>query len=263
MTRAHLPAAADTAMDRFPVGMKLAVAYPNFAVELTLISTRELCFEIKDGPFARMEIVELEVIPKGNGLFLVSWREQDGATVINLQDYDRNLIHSFATLPDGQFLRMSGNFKVLRDADRILDDCPVRNKAMVLDAMTSLFQRHDVSTVERLYAPGYIQHNPAIPQGRDALAQIVANLAPDVHYEPGLMVAEGDLVAIHGRIRGWAETMQVVIDLFRIEGGKLAEHWDVLQDEVPVPSAIGSITMFNPAENSGTHHPSTMVEGAE
>jgi predicted SnoaL-like aldol condensation-catalyzing enzyme len=43
----------------------------------------------------------------------------------------------------------------------------------------------------------------------------------------------------------------VVADLFRIEGGKLAEHWDVLQNEVPVTAALGGISMFDPTE--GTH----------
>ena len=62
------------------------------------------------------------------------------------------------------------------------------------------------------------------------------------------MVAEGDMVVIHGRIRGWAENPQVVIDVFRIEGGKLAKHWDVLQDEVPVSSALAGISMFDPTE---------------
>ncbi len=105
--------------------------------------------------------------------------------------------------------------------------------------MTSLFQRHDASAVERLYARNYIQHNPNIPQGRDALTALVASLSQDVYYEPGLMIAEGDFVAIHGRIRGWADAPQVVIDLFRIEDGKLAEHWDVLQNEVPANAALG------------------------
>ncbi len=79
-----------------------------------------------------------------------------------------------------------------------------RNKALVLEAMTALFQRHDPRAVERLYAPDYIQHNPSIPQGRQALAGLVAELPQAVFYEPGLIVAEGDFVAIHGRIRGWA-----------------------------------------------------------
>lgn len=124
------------------------------------------------------------------------------------------------------------------------------HKALVLDAMSSLFQRHDASAVERLYAPNYIQHNPNIPQGRDALQSLVANLSQNVYYEPGLIVAEGDFVAIHGRIRGWADAPQVVIDIFRVEGGKLAEHWDVLQTEVPATSALGGISMFDPEEQA-------------
>lgn len=69
-------------------------------------------------------------------------------------------------------------------------------------------------------------------------------MSPDVWYEPGLIVAERDFVAIHGRIRGWEPQPQMVIDLFRIGGGRLAEHWDVLQDEAaPHP---GGTAMFDP-----------------
>lgn len=64
------------------------------------------------------------------------------------------------------------------------------------------------------------------------------------------MVAEGNFVAIHGRIRGWADVPQVVVDLFRIEGGKLAEHWDVLQNDVPATATIGGASMFDPDEGS-------------
>jgi predicted SnoaL-like aldol condensation-catalyzing enzyme len=184
----------------------------------------------------------------GNSLFAVSWKEQSGATVVNVQDYDRNLVHSHATLPDGQFLRMTGTISVTREADGTSDDRPQRNKSLVRDAMTSLFQRRDAAAVERYYTPHYIQHNPNIPQGRDALQALVAGMSPDVYYEPGLMIAEGDMVAIHGRIRGWASAPQVVVDIFRIESGRLAEHWDVLQDEVPVSSTAGAISMFDPNE---------------
>jgi len=233
----------------FPVGQQMDVAYPNFRVSLTLLSDSQLKFEIKEGPFARTEIVDIQVIPLGNSIFAVSWQEKEGATVTNIQDYDGALVHSFATLPDGQFLRMTGPFTVTRPADEVFDERPKRNKALVLEAMTSLFQRHDASAVGRLYADNYIQHNPGIPQGKDALQAIVANLPQDVYYEPGLIIAEGDLVAIHGRIRGWADVPQVVVDIFRVEHGKLAEHWDVLQNEVPVETALGGIPMFDPAES--------------
>ncbi|APO76017.1 NTF2 domain-containing protein [Rhizobium etli 8C-3] len=146
---------------------------------------------------------------------------------------------------------MTGPIVVTRPADRVPDDRPERNKAsLVLEATTSLFQRHDASAVERLYVADYFQHNPSIPQGRDALQALVAGLSQDVYYEPGLIVAEGDFVAIHGRIRGWANVPQVVIDLLRVEDGKLAEHWDVLQDEVPVTAARGGVPMFDPEEGA-------------
>jgi predicted SnoaL-like aldol condensation-catalyzing enzyme len=73
---------------------------------------------------------------------------------------------------------------------------------------------------------------------------------PSVHYEPGLIIAEGDLVAIHGRIRGWAEVPQVVVDIFRVEGGKLAEHWDVLQAEVLAVAGLAGLSMFDPKEGA-------------
>ncbi|WP_225583266.1 nuclear transport factor 2 family protein [Pseudoxanthomonas sp. PXM02] len=237
-------------LDRFPVGQEMDVSYPNFRVALALLSATQLRFTIAEGPFARTEVVDIQVIPLGNGLFAVSWQEKDGATVTNVQDYDRGVVHSFATLPDGQFLRMTGTLTITRTSDRANDHRPQRNKALVLEAMTSLFQRRDAAAVDRLYAVDYIQHNPNIPQGREALKQLVAGLTPDVHYEPGLMVAEGAFVAIHGRIRGWSDAPQVVIDLFRIEDGRLAEHWDVLQDEVPVNAARAGVAMFDPDERA-------------
>lgn len=235
-------------LERYPVGLEMDVAYPQFRVSLTLLSTTQLQFEIKDGPFARVEVVDILVTPLGNALFAVSWQESQGATVTNVQDYDRGLVHSYATLPGGEFLRMHGTITVTRPAHQRFDDRPVRNKALVLEAMISLFQRRDASAVDRLYTEEYVQHNPDIPQGREALKALVAGMSDDVFYEPGLMVAEGDLVAIHGRIRGWSETPQVVVDLFRIEDGKVAEHWDVLQNEVPVTAARGGVAMFDPGE---------------
>ena len=87
--------------EQFPVGLKMDVTYPNFTVSLTLLSAEQLEFEIKDGPFARIETVDIEVRPLGNGIFAVSWQEESGATVTNVQDHDRGVVHSWATLPDG------------------------------------------------------------------------------------------------------------------------------------------------------------------
>lgn len=232
----------------FPIGQQMDVTYPLFTASLTLLSATQLMFDITDGPFARCETVEIEVVPLGNSRFIVSWRESDGATVVNVQDFDRGLVHSVVTPPSGELVRMTGMIVITWPAEQLSDDRPERNKRLVMDAMTSLFQRHDAAAVDRLYAPDYIQHNPEIPQGRDALRAIVAGLPENVHYEPGMIVAEGDLVAIHGRIHGWSDAPQVVVDLFRVERGKLAEHWDVLQNEVLLEVTTGGVAMFEPQE---------------
>ncbi|EWY36075.1 hypothetical protein N825_29910 [Skermanella stibiiresistens SB22] len=234
--------------DGFPVGQEMVVAYPDFTVHLTLQSTTEMAFEIREGSFAHSETVGIEVMPLGNDLFAVSWREASGATVTNVQDHDCGVIHSFITLPSGEFLRMPGPITVTRPADRASAQRPERNKALVLEAMIALFQRRDASAVERLYAADYVQHNPPIGQGRDELAAIVAGLSGDVCYEPGIVIAEGDVVAIHDRISGWSLLPQIVVDLFRVENGLLAEHWDVLQDEIK--ATPGGVTMFDPAEGA-------------
>jgi predicted SnoaL-like aldol condensation-catalyzing enzyme len=236
------------ALSHYPVGLEMDVTFDVFTATLTLISDAQLKFEIKDGPFAHSETVDIHVVPLGNSLFAVSWKEATGASVTHVQDYDRGVIHSHAALTDGQFLRMSGPIKISKPAVRVSDERPRRNKALVIEAMTSLFQRHDAAAVERLYAPDYVQHNPHIPQGRAALKTLVEQLSPKVYYDPGLILAEGDFVAIHGLIRGWAEAPQVVVDLFRIEGGQLAEHWDVLQDEVSAAASLTGVAMFDPDE---------------
>lgn len=235
-------------IDNFPVGQEMDVTYPNFKVSLKLISVSKMSFEIKEGPFAHSETVEIEVAPLGNDLFAVSWTEESGAKVTNVQNFDRGQVHSFVSLPDGQFLRMVGPIEVTRPAERLSDDRPQQNKKLVREAMMALFQRRDAAAVDRFYAVDYVQHNPSIPQGRAALHSLVADLSSEVFYEPGLTIAEGNLVAIHGRIRGWAETPQAVVDIFRVENGQLAEHWDVLQNEVPSTAAVGGASMFDPRE---------------
>ncbi|NZA27964.1 hypothetical protein H0E84_16415 [Luteimonas sp. SJ-92] len=104
-------------LDRFPVGMKMDVSYPEFQVSLTLLSTTQLKFEIREGPFARAEVVDIDVLPLGNGLFAVSWQEKNGAAVASIQDHDRHLVHSFAALSSGELRRMTGTFTITRPSD--------------------------------------------------------------------------------------------------------------------------------------------------
>src|SRR6266852_3486955 len=76
---------------------------------------------------------------------------------------------------------------------------------------------------------------------------LLGNLPADFRYEPGLVVAEGDYVTIHGRYVGWGPKPMVAVDVFRVANGKIAEHWDVMQEEVPAAqSANGNSMLTSP-----------------
>lgn len=89
-----------------------------------------------------------------------------------------------------------------------------------------------------------------IRAGVFAVSWVEADGATVVHVD-----AEGDFVSIHGRIRGWAPKTQIAVDIFRIENGRLAEHRDVLQDDVPTEASISGLTMFSLDEPSDESRP--------
>jgi predicted SnoaL-like aldol condensation-catalyzing enzyme len=90
------------------------------------------------------------------------------------------------------------------------------------------FRRTDPTVIDRLFSADYRQHNPQIPNGPAAIKALLENLSRDFRYEPGLVMAEGDYVSIHGRYIGWEPKRMIAVDIFRVANGKIAEHWDVM-----------------------------------
>ena len=133
------------------------------------------------------------------------------------------------------------------------------NKDLVSKAMTELFVNRDVSAVERYWGSTYLQHNPTIADGLDDLPKVIKALPATFKYEPGVIVADGDLVMIHGRYTGWGPKPMVVVDIFRVKDGKLVEHWDVMQEEVPAASTKSGRPMFPvaPSARAGAKFPGT------
>lgn len=118
------------------------------------------------------------------------------------------------------------------------------NKALISNVMTAVFIRRDFGSVAKHFSPNYKQHNPAIPNGPDAIALVLKALPTTFKYEPGMIAAEGELVMIHGRYSGWAEKPLVAVDIFRVVDGTLVEHWDVMQEEVPASATKSGNPMF-------------------
>jgi predicted SnoaL-like aldol condensation-catalyzing enzyme len=74
-----------------------------------------------------------------------------------------------------------------------------KNKALVLKAFETLFNKRDYVAAERFWSPNYIQHSAYVAPGREGLFNLVKGTPPTLRYEPGVIVAEGDFVIVHGR----------------------------------------------------------------
>ena len=120
-----------------------------------------------------------------------------------------------------------------------------RNKALVLDAFDTLFNKRDYKAAERYWSPNYIQHSAHIAPGREGLFNLIKSIPPTLKYEPGVIVAEGDFVIVHGRFSGFGQPVSwIAADILRIKDGILAEHWDVIQDEATRGSSKSGLPMF-------------------
>src|SRR6267142_1269206 len=119
------------------------------------------------------------------------------------------------------------------------------NKAIVLEAFDTLFNKRDYRAAERFWSPNYVQHSAHIEPGRDGLFNLIKGIPPTLKYEPGMIVAEGDLVIVHGRFSGFGAPVNwIAADIVRIQNGILVEHWDVIQDEATEEQSISKRPMF-------------------
>ncbi|WP_199823766.1 nuclear transport factor 2 family protein [Labrenzia sp. OB1] len=119
-------------------------------------------------------------------------------------------------------------------------------KDVVSKAVTEIFVNGDTDAIDTYFAEDYIQHNPRIQSGRAVIKELFSHAPANFKYEPGMIIGDGDLVAVHARITGFGPKTLVGVDIFRVENGLIAEHWDVLQEEV-LETASGE-PMFTPMQ---------------
>jgi predicted SnoaL-like aldol condensation-catalyzing enzyme len=124
---------------------------------------------------------------------------------------------------------------------------PQKNKQTVLAYLNTAFnEKKPAEAVQKYGGSHYIQHNPQAPDGFEAFIQFVGGFLeqfPQVSFDIKRAVAEGDLVVTHSLLKTSPDDRgTAAADFFRLEEGKVVEHWDVLQ---PMPeSAANEHPMF-------------------
>lgn len=107
-------------------------------------------------------------------------------------------------------------------------------------------QKKPAQAVAQYIGPTYRQHNPDAPdgpQGVVAFATLYLKTNPKVRMEFKRIIAEGDLVMIHSHLKSNpSDRGESIADIFRVEDGKLVEHWDIVQP-IP-PRSANDNTMF-------------------
>jgi predicted SnoaL-like aldol condensation-catalyzing enzyme len=112
------------------------------------------------------------------------------------------------------------------------------NREIVTEFTRLFYTERDVrGAFDRFVVEDYIQHNPTIPDGREAAVQMLEPKfsTPDAMFEVQRILVDGDLALIHVKASFPGNPVAAVADIYRLEGGKVVEHWDVLQrmpDEV-------------------------------
>jgi predicted SnoaL-like aldol condensation-catalyzing enzyme len=121
----------------------------------------------------------------------------------------------------------------------------VRNKAIVLEAFDTLFNKRDYAAAEKFWSPNYVQHSAHIAPGREGLFALIKSLPDTLKYEHDMIAAEGNLVIVHGRFSGFgAPASWIATDIVIVKDGILVEHWDVIEDEATRAQSKSGNPMF-------------------
>jgi len=152
------------------------------------------------------------------------------------------IIMSFSGCNNGKNVALltAGNDSLMNRISIIEDTLNLEkfNKKLVKDFYQQLFGDKDLSAIDKYLRDDYIQHNPAAADGAEALKKVLTEWfkgAPKEKIDIQHIGADGDFVFIHLRSDRGTKVVSV-IDIFRVDNGKIAEHWDVIQ-EVPEKSA--------------------------
>ena len=153
------------------------------------------------------------------------------------------MMKSLKTVALATALALAGTIASAQDRDPAREEA---NRQLVVEFYDRFFNKHEAVAAAEVVAEDYIQHNPEVPDGKEPFVGFFTGFFaenPDSKARIVRSAADGDLVWLHVHATNGADDPgQAVIDIFRVEEGKIVEHWDVNQD-VPEQAANAN-TMF-------------------
>ena len=225
----------------FETGYHFALNFSEDGEALTYASLRE-----EDN--GKTETLPIAVHKLGDGLYTVNWHEADGHTVSHNIDLNTGTAWAYMTWPDET--KPSGRDVLTHKGSYTLKtDRPFTNKQIVIDFWNRFFNDKDVSAADEYLAPPYTQHNPHVPDGVEAFvgyfSQAFQGELKDSSHEVKYVAVDGDRVLIHNYNKSNPDDLgKAAVDMFRVQNGKIVEHWDVLQDFPAPGTAANEHPMF-------------------
>ncbi|ULQ58499.1 nuclear transport factor 2 family protein [Brucepastera parasyntrophica] len=198
------------------------------------------------------ETETVHVYQQEDGIFTVSWIESTGAAVTHSININEGHVQGFRSADKlsacggREACFFSGTYTLIH-ADGNPDKVPLTNLQIVTDFWEGFFNRHDIGYADKYLAAPYTQHNPGVADGVEAFKERFAPMFRNEYREFTAEIvrsaSSGDLVYLHNHKRPHpGDPGNAGMDIFRVAGGKIVEHWDIIQ---PVPAqAANAHPMF-------------------
>ncbi|MGW2278133.1 nuclear transport factor 2 family protein [Streptomyces sp. NPDC001770] len=196
--------------------------------------------EGESGADGRAETVHMTMTEVRAGLYFTFWQDGSGTSVTQLQDFTNGVLRATLARGDGSCAVMAGTLRRI-DGDEHVQTGACDRKEVAVRAMRDLLAG-DATHLERDWTENFVEHSPGRSGGLPGLRTRAVS-AEGAVWEPARIIAESDFVVTHARLTVPGREPAAVVDVFRFEGNRIAEHWDVVQTEVAGDGEAGRLPM--------------------
>lgn len=215
--------------------------------KLNFISDNQLAIEVIKGKGIDLVVDFAHVVVRPN-VYLLTWQEEDKTTVSQLADFEQEQVYAYITRPGQTFHKLKGSLKPVKPGSFRIHSLRAHqqeNIAIVTEFLDRAFNKNDPEGATRLLSDTYKQHNPYMPDGAGGISYCLGKFyrhIPKLGWKIKHVFTDRDYVIVHSEYD--RDVPYSTIDIFRLEAGKIEEHWEVSQKILPLKKAANKNTMF-------------------